>query len=112
MYDAGRRSGLGVYAIGTQGGIRCDPALNPTGVVPTDGQVWSLLAGADASPKRKQRSLEFVLRKAPFYEPVDWTSGLLTVDQDVIGNKDGVGKYKKYTGVRFTPHGHGIQWEF
>eukprot|EP00439_Symbiodinium_sp_Y106_P069393 s678_g11.t3 len=90
------------FAMGTDGEVPCDVTFMKT-AVPADGVFWNLLAGAEPAKERKTAAVAAALQSIE-------DEGLLTWDEDVIGNATG-GRPENLRGMRFSNWGNGVQWE-
>ncbi|CAE7500427.1 DEGP1 [Symbiodinium natans] len=90
------------FAMGTDGEVPCDVTFMKT-AVPADGVFWNLLAGAEPARERKTAAVAAALQSIE-------DEGLLTWDEDVIGNATG-SRAENLRGMRFTNWGNGVQWE-
>ncbi|CAE7727896.1 DEGP1, partial [Symbiodinium microadriaticum] len=90
------------FAMGTDGEVPCDVTFMKT-AVPADGVFWNLLAGAEPAKERKTAAVAAALQSIE-------DEGLLTWDEDVIGNSTG-GRPENLRGMRFSNWGNGVQWE-
>lgn len=91
------------FAMGTDGAVPCDTTTMKT-AIPADGQFWTMLAGVERTKERQVSALSDALQSVE-------DGGMLTTDEDLIGNSRINRSAGRLRGLRFTNWGNGAQWE-